>query len=178
MTWLRRLATLALTLIFGWLLAKSSAADVTWHGADAAAVRLSWVARPERIEQCRELSPEELAQRPAHMRQARECSGASATYRLSLTVDGASHEERVLQGGGLRNDRAIFVLDEFPVPPGERHIAIRFSRVEPSEAPMDSSNIRRGAVPRDLTLDTIVTIPASGVGLVSLVDGRLQLRTP
>jgi len=167
-----------MTLLSGWLLAKSSAVDVAWHGADAAAVRLSWVARPERIEQCRELSAEELAQRPAHMRQARECSGASATYRLSLAVDGVAHEERVLQGGGLRNDRAIFVLDEFAVPPGERHIAIRFSRVEPSEAPMDSSNIRRGAVPRDLTLDTTVTIPASGVALVSLVDGRLQLRTP
>lgn len=178
MTWLRRIAALALTLLFGWLLAKSSAADVTWHGADAAAVRLSWVARPERIEQCRDLSPEELAQRPAHMRQARECSGASATYRLSLTVDGVPHDDRVLQGGGLRNDRAIFVLDEFPVPPGERHIAIRFARVEPADAPMDSSNVRRGSVSRELTLDTTVTILTSGVGLVSLVDGRLQLRTP
>ena len=38
--------------------------------------------------------------------------------------------------------------------------------------------VRRGAVPRELTLDTTVTIPASGVGLVSLVDGRLQLHTP
>ncbi|WKW13147.1 hypothetical protein Strain138_002462 [Pseudogemmatithrix spongiicola] len=178
MTWRRRIVALVVTVGFGWLLAKSSAADVRWHGADAAVVRLSWVARPERIEQCRDLTPEELATRPAHMRQARECSGASATYRLSLAVDGASHEDRVLRGGGLRNDRAIFVLDEFPVSPGQRRVVIRFARVEPAEAPMDSSNVRRGAVPRDLTLDTTVTLSASAVALVALVDGRLQLRTP
>ena len=178
MSWLRRVTALALLVGFGWLLAKGSAADVSWHGADAAAVRLSWVARPERIEQCRDLSPEEIAARPAHMRLARECSGASATYRLALSVDGVAHDDRVLQGGGLRNDRAIFVLDEFAVAPGARRIEVRFARVEPSEVPMDSSNIRRGAVPRSLTLDTLVAIPSSGVALVSLVDGRLQLRTP
>lgn len=178
MTWLRRLAALALAMAFAWTLAWSSAADITWHGADQAALRLSWVARPERIELCRDLRPDELAARPAHMRQARECVGASATYRLALTVDGETLDERILEGGGLRSDRAIFVLDEFVLPPGERRIAIRFARVEPASAPLDSSNIRRGAVPRALSLDTTVAIPASAVALVSLVDGRLQLRLP
>ncbi|MBA3854383.1 MAG: hypothetical protein C0503_08210 [Gemmatimonas sp.] len=178
MIWLRRVVLLVLGGLAAWGLAASSAVDLPWHGANAAALRLSWVARPERIETCRDLTREELDERPAHMRQARECVGASATYRLSIAVDGQPAVERVLRGAGLRNDRAIFVLDEHPVAPGARRVAIRFTRVEPFEAPMDSTDVRRGAVPRDLALDTVVTIPSTAVALVSLVDGRLALKLP
>lgn len=141
-------------------------------------LRVSWVARPERIEQCRELSEAELAARPAHMRQARECRGGSATYRLRVVVDAVPTADVVLEGGGLRKDRPIFALDEFALQPGRRHLVVQFSRVEPADAPMDSTSLRRGAVPRELLLDTTVTIAESAVALVSLVDGRLQLRLP
>ena len=165
-------------VLAAWALAASSAVSAPWHGTDAAAVRLSWVARPERIEVCRELSAEERAELPAHMRVERECTGASATYRLSLTVDGDSVAAHVLHGGGLRRDRAIYVLDEFPVSPGERRLQVTFTRVEPADAPIDSANVRRGAIGRALALDTTVTISANAVALVSLREGRLQLQLP
>ena len=178
MTWPRGAALVLLVGAAGWALAASSALSVPWYGAEAAMVRLSWVARPERIEECRALSESELAARPAHMRQARECQGRSATYRLRVVVDGVPTADLVLEGGGLRKDRAIFALDEFDVRPGRRHLVVQFSRVEPTDAPIDSTSVRRGAVPRELLLDTTVTIPESAVALVSLVDGRLQLRLP
>lgn len=178
MMWMRRAALVIVLLASGWFLARSSALAVPWHAADAAMLRLSWVVRPERIEVCRERSAAELAERPAHMRQARDCRGAAATYRLRLEVDGDSLAEQVLEGGGLRKDRAIFVLDEFALPPGPRHLVVQFSRVELADAPMDSLSILRGAVPRTLVLDTTVTIPKSAVALVSFVAGRLQVRLP
>lgn len=178
MIWLRRVALVLLVGAAGWGLAASSALSVPWYGAELAMLRLSWVARPERIEECREVTEAELAARPAHMRQARECRGTAATYRMRLSVDGEFAAEEVLEGGGLRNDRAIFVLDEFALQPVRRHLVVQFSRVEPTDAPMDSTSLRRGAVPRELLLDTTVTIPEAAVALVSLVDGRLQLRLP
>lgn len=178
MKWLRRVALVILLGAAGWGLAASSALPAPWYRAEAAMLRVSWVARPERIEECRDLGEAELAARPAHMRQARECSGSSATYRLRVMVDGTSAADLVLEGGGLRKDRAIFALDEFALHPGRRHLVVQFSRVEPSDTPMDSTSVRRGAVPRELKLDTTVTIVESAVALVSLVDGRLQLRLP
>lgn len=178
MTWLRRAGLVLVLGIAGWGLATSSALPTPWHRAEAAMLRVSWVARPERIEECHDVDDDELAERPAHMRQSRECRGGSATYRLRVAVDGTTTADLVLEGGGLRKDRAIFALDEFSVPPGRRHLLVRFSRVEPSDEPMDSTNVRRGAVPRELQLDTTVTIAASTVALVSLADGRLQLRLP
>jgi hypothetical protein len=178
MMWSRRAAGVATLAAAGWALAASSALPLRWHRADTAMLRLSWVARPERIEECRELDEAELAQRPAHMRQATECVGQAATYRLRVAVDGDAAAERVLVGGGLRSDRAIFALEEFALSPGRRHLVVEFARVEPAAAPMDSANLRRGAVPRRLVLDTTVTVPAASVALVTMVDGRLRLRLP
>lgn len=175
---MRKILLSVIVAASAWLLAASSGVNVVWHGSDAAKLRLSWVARPERIEECRELTAAELEARPAHMRQARECMGGSATYSLSVTIDEASAATDVLEGGGIRNDRAIFVLREYPLDPGPRHVQLRFARIEPAGAPMDSANISRGSVPRELILDTVVHIPASGVALVSFENGRLLLRLP
>ena len=50
----------------------------------SAQLRLSLSARPERVERCRELSDEELARLPAHMRLRTQCEGYSARYRLAI----------------------------------------------------------------------------------------------
>lgn len=175
---IRRLALGLVVALVAWLLAASSGATVTWHGDEAALLRLSWVARPERIEECRSRTDAELAEQPAHMRQARECRGGSASYRLAVTIDGEPIAEDVLEGGGLRKDRAIFVLQEHPLQPGARRVQIRFSRVEPSDRPVDSADVRRGAVPRSLVLDTVVQVPAAGVVLVSFRDSAFILKLP
>ena len=97
---------------------------------ESAWVRLSWSARPERIEQCRRLSDAELEKRPAHMRLRLECEGRFARYLLQLTVDGTAALADTVQGDGLRHDRPMHVLREHPLPPGARRIQASLVRLD------------------------------------------------
>ena len=111
-----------------------ASAPITVHGSDQAMLRLAWSARPERIENCRQLSEEELARVPAHMRQPVACEGASAEYRLTVRHDGIVVADRTVHGGGLRQDRRIYIFDELPLDPGDGTIEVRFDRID-SNAP-------------------------------------------
>jgi hypothetical protein len=115
-------------------IAAGSATPVGLASVDGARVRVSWTARPERIETCRALSDEELAQRPEHMRQRMECEGGFATYALDVAVDGRRLGESVVKGGGVRNDRPIHYLQEFEVEPGEREVQLTLVRREANAA--------------------------------------------
>ena len=115
-------------------IAAGSATTVRLESADGARIRVSWTARPERIETCRTLSDEELAQRPEHMRQRMECEGGFATYALDVVVDGRRLGESVVKGGGVRNDRPIHYLQEFEVEPGEREVQLTLVRREANSA--------------------------------------------
>jgi len=121
-------AALAVAAMAG--LVWASSAPMTSHGSPDALLRLAWSARPERIETCRQQSDEELARLPQHMRQAVVCDGATAAYRLEVRYNGAVIGERVVRGGGLRQDRRLYVFEEFPLPAGEAAIAVRFERLD------------------------------------------------
>jgi len=86
------------------LLARASATPLPVGGASMSRLRMSWTARPERIEQCRTLAAEELGGRGEHMRQQVECEGRFATYALTVEVDSSAVHEQV-RGAGLRHDR-------------------------------------------------------------------------
>jgi hypothetical protein len=103
---------------------------MTAHGTNAAVLRLAWSAAPERIEDCRQRSEEELAKVPQHMRQAIVCEGSTASYRMLVRIDGALVVDRVVRGGGLRHDRRLYVLEEVAVEPGEVTVDVRFDRIE------------------------------------------------
>ena len=93
-------------------------------------LRLAWTARPERIEECRPQSEEELAKLPAHMRQAVVCEGTPATYRLEVRRDGALIADQIVRGGGLRHDRPLYVFRDISLPYGDAAIRVRFVRVD------------------------------------------------
>ena len=112
-------------------LAWASSVPMTTHGSADAVLRLAWSARPERIERCRRQTDEELAKVPRHMRQELVCEGASAQYRLVVRREGTVIADRVVRGGGLRQDRRLYVFQEFPLSPGEARVDVRFERVEP-----------------------------------------------
>lgn len=122
-----------------FLIARASAFAVPFHGANEAGLRLSWTAVPERIETCRVLSAEELAQVEEHMRQRVQCEGKSATYLLKVEVDGNSLHEQVVRGGGLRHDRPLHLLREVDVPAGDHQIRISFTRREKSADSLQNS---------------------------------------
>ena len=89
--------------LFG--VARASTAPLPVHDAGVARLRLSWSARPERIEVCRTLSAAELAEREEHMRQRVDCEGKFASYSLRVDADGRRLTESLERGAGLRHDR-------------------------------------------------------------------------
>ncbi len=139
----------------------ASTLAVTMAPGDEAVVRVAFRARPERIEVCRDSTPEELASVPAHMRQARVCVGGPATYRLHVRLDENVIADEIVHGGGLRGDRPIYVLRETLVAPGERLIVVRFTRQE-AGPPAPAS-----AVPDSLVLEHRVRLAPRGVALVT-----------
>ena len=138
----------ALSLLATFGVAALSRADWVPSGSDDGILRVTLTARPERIETCRRLGDAELAGRPAHMRVAVECEGATATYRLRVWRDGTLLDDVVVRGGGFRHDRPIQVLREYPLAPGQRAIRLSLERVE-SVAP-DSAT---AGAERGLSLD-------------------------
>ena len=186
-----------------FLLASGSALPVAYHRAEAARLRLSWSARPERIEVCREVSAEEQAKREEHMRQRVECEGRFASYALLVEVDGQAIGETVVRGAGFRNDRPLYLLRDYPVPAGEHRIRVTLIRREQAsrdsaavintEVPDADTGLYAGraeretterrrrtqaAIPPRLTLDTVFRFAPRQVALVSFNAGRrtLELR--
>ena len=130
----RVVLALVITAITGAGIAVGATAGVPWYAAEEAALRLSWSARPERLERCRELSAAEIAARPVHMRQAVECEVHFATYDLMVEVDGVVLDRSLVRGGGLRNDRQLYLLRHLPVTPGARRIRVEMHRREEGES--------------------------------------------
>ncbi len=125
----------AVTLL---LLQQATAVNLPGPGRGGEAwVRLSWSARPERVETCRRLTDAELADRPAHMRLRLECTGRFARYRLAVLSDGVPLALDTVRGGGLRNDRPMHVLRELAVEPGHRRVRVELVRLDSTETPRD-----------------------------------------
>ena len=103
---------------------------VSLRDSDNAMIRVALSARPERIEVCRTLSEEELANIPQHMRQPVVCEGHTAQYQLELRHNDSLLLSRTVRGGGLRNDRHLYVLHELPVAPGSSRIDVRMTRLD------------------------------------------------
>lgn len=126
-----RLVGAGMATVLGlWVLARASAAPVSFHDTATARLRLSWSARPERIEVCRTLSAAELEEREEHMRQRVECDGRFATYALRVESDGQVIDETVVRGAGLRNDRPLYLLREYDMAPGVHRVRVSFTRRE------------------------------------------------
>lgn len=111
-------------------LAFASGAPYRVNDLPDARLRVAFSARPERIESCRTLSADELANVPQHMRQAVVCEGKAASYRLEIRRDDSLVASALLHGGGLRHDRRLYVLRELHVPSGRSAIDVRLVRTD------------------------------------------------
>lgn len=198
--WWKRIAGTLVAAVALWLLRAGSLTPLRVGEEQTALLRLSWSARPERIEQCRRLSDAELAERPQHMRLRWECEGRFARYLLSVSVDGRPLTTDTIRGGGLRNDRPMHLFREFALAPGTRHLTMSLRRID-AEARPDSATdaataagtaaadretregqerrVRRAeSLPELVAIDTTLRVAAQRVLLVSYsdVDRRLVLR--
>jgi hypothetical protein len=125
-------------------LAVLSAAPFRAHPRADARLRVAFSARPERIETCRTLGADELANVPQHMRQAVVCEGIAASYRLEIRRDDSLVASALLHGGGLRHDRRLYALRELDVPSGPSTIDVRLTRVESVAGPATRESGRSG----------------------------------
>jgi hypothetical protein len=197
--WGRRALAVSFSALVLAAMAWLSVAPVPLSGAESARLRLSWSARPERIEKCRVLSEEELAKLGEHMRQRMECEGQFATYALRVDVDGSRIHESEVRGAGLRNDRPIYLLEDFIVGAGHRRVHVSFSRRETVDHDDDSDEEEahadtgltigraerekverarraRAAIPPRLELDTTLTFTRGRVIVVTLDPERGALQ--
>lgn len=181
-------------------LAYASAVPLAYHAQDAARLRLSWSARPERIEVCRALSAAEQARREEHMRLRVDCEGGFATYTLLVAVDGRAIGERLVRGAGLRHDRPLYLLRDYPVPPGKHRVRVTLTRREKTDndaaafartaAPEVDTGLfagraqreaaerarrARAAIPPSLVLDTTIVFTPRRVTLVTFSAERRVL---
>jgi hypothetical protein len=157
-----------------WLSQMPVASDTS----DQALLRLAWRARPERIERCVTPSPEALAALPPHMRQTTICEGINASYRLEVRLGDATVVERLVEPGGLRRDRPLYVFLEIPIPAGDAHLGIQFVRVQDASGDGDDDAGGEGlteAVPRSLRWDERLHFAPGQVRVVSYNPERREL---
>ena len=94
---------------------------------DHALLRLGWRLAGQVKEQCRDLTPEELARRPVHMRQPRECVSEVLSYDLRAVVDGRVVAEKLVRSPGLRADRPLSVEEDLRIAPGDHEVSVTFT---------------------------------------------------
>jgi hypothetical protein len=163
-----RVLSVAAACAFIAALVWMSSISMIEHPASDSQLRLAWSALPERVEDCRQRSPDELARLPQHMRQPLACEGTTAAYRLQVRVAGALVVDRVVRGGGLRHDRRLYVLEEVPVAPGPADIQVRFDRVGAARSDNAGAATQRvESVPPHLDFDQRLVFPEREVVLMT-----------
>jgi hypothetical protein len=199
-TWARQSAGAAVAAFALVALRAGSLVPLRTAAVGESMLRLSWSARPERIERCRRLSDAELAERPQHMRLRWECEGRFARYLLTVSVDDRVVASDTVHGGGLRNDRPMHLFREYAVAPGEQRIGVTLRRLDQIRRPDGASDemaagaaavdreireaqerrVRRAeALPEAVSLDTVMVVPVGRVVLVSYATSarKFVLRT-
>jgi hypothetical protein len=175
MTAVHRIAGFGVAVAVGAGLVWGSHVPLKLETSEDAVLRLAWAVRPERIETCHELTEKELAAVPKHMQQQRICEGVAAQYRLLVRDERGIRIDRVHHGGGLRQDRRLYVFEELPL---QRHssVEVTFERVNiATDEDEDEADERDDAIPAAMSL---VVPPPTGpreVTLVTYDPGRRAL---
>jgi ferredoxin len=128
--WIGRGLRAAMATGFSALLLVGLALGSGWpQGADAdhALLRLGWRLAGQVKERCRDLTPEELARRPVHMRKPRECASEVLSYDLRAVVDGRVVAQKTVRSPGLRADRPLSVEEDLRIAPGEHEVSVTFT---------------------------------------------------
>ena len=95
--------------------------------SDQALIRLSLAHAAQRIGECRERTPEELAKLPPNMRAQRVCPRERADVAVELEMDGAPLYRIVAPPSGLGKDGAATVYRRLAVKAGSHRFRARLS---------------------------------------------------
>ena len=112
----------------------------------SAVLRLAWRTRGVLSEECRQLTEEELANVPQHMRRTEVCEGRLIPYRLTVDVDGTTLVDMEIRPAGARGDRPLYVFQDLRLAPGSHDVTVTFVR----EGYLGSEAEAEGATPSRL----------------------------
>jgi hypothetical protein len=90
-----------------------------------ALIKLSFSHAGRHKGECRQLSPEELANLPPNMRRPLDCPRERLPLQVELELDGKLLYREVLPPSGLAGDGASMAYSKFPVAPGTHHLVAR-----------------------------------------------------
>ncbi len=90
-----------------------------------ALLRLSIVHGTQRLHECRERTPEELAKLAPNMRAALDCPRERSPMLVELEVDGRIAYRRTGRPSGLRRDGAAAVYHRMQLPAGRHRLVAR-----------------------------------------------------
>lgn len=167
MSRLQRVAAVILGSLLAVGVAVLTRAPVQFADGGDALIRLSWRLEGVTVEECQELSAEELADLPIHMRNPQACIGQIADYELSVRLSGSEVLLDTLEPGGARGDRPIYVLADLPVAAGPHDVAVRFSALV--------SEAYAGEGPTEFTWTGIVEPGSGDIVLITLDESGTAL---
>jgi hypothetical protein len=103
----------------------SDSPSYTYFPADMAQIKTSFSHGAQRKEECRRLSPEEIAALPPNMRRPMDC----ARERLPVVLELRLNEQLLYRGelppSGIARDGPARVYESFAVPPGRHELLAR-----------------------------------------------------
>ena len=105
----------------------SAAPPYTQLKPDQAVVTVAFAHAGERLEDCRQLSQEELARLPPNMRAPMDCPRERSPVTVQLLLDGELLIEEVADAPGLYNDLGIEVYRSSKVPAGKHTLAVQMN---------------------------------------------------
>lgn len=169
----RFIPRLLMTGLFLALLTVGNRTPVGQPGREGV-LRLAWRLPGARIQSCRTLTEAELASKPLHMRQPRECVDQPLHYRLQVTLNGTTRLDERLSPAGARGDRPLYVQHEVRLAPGTYPLQVDFQPLLPETLPPQARS-EAEQLQRHLTLHQHVSIAADQITLVTLAPGREKL---
>jgi hypothetical protein len=127
-------ASVALALVVALLVGIPSDLGFAAPAAPGSELVVTFKHPGRREEHCRELSAEERAARPAHMRLERVCDRARADVRLRVRVDGQPRLERAYEPQGIWNDGNSVAVESIPIEPGVHDVQVEIGdSLDPAE---------------------------------------------
>ena len=103
----------------------SASPSYTHFDPDMAQIKLSFSHSGQRKDECRRLTPEEIAQLAPNMRRPLDCPRERLPVRVELILDGTVIFNDSLTPSGLARDGKSSAYQRFAVEPGHHHLVAR-----------------------------------------------------
>ena len=103
----------------------SNAPVYTWLDPGFALINLSFSHAGQRKEECRRLTPAEIAATAPNMRQPLDCPRERVPVAAELVLDGISLLSKSYKPTGLARDGASSAYERIPVRPGQHQLTVR-----------------------------------------------------